>query len=154
MIFTHFCTFWRHQIHQSTKIRTSKNAKMAEFQLPEYLKLISRNFWVIEKSWNFHTVNEIWMTEKSWHFHNVQLFLYNFKWDQFRPIKSLAPLEHIRSLLDPSLTHLDSHGFLQTPLDLFRPLETHLRPLLDLRSLFRPLLDSFRPLYAPLRLLL
>ena len=34
----------------------SKHAKMAVFQLPEFLKLISRKIWAIEKSWNFHTV--------------------------------------------------------------------------------------------------
>ena len=31
-------------------------AKMAVFELLESTKLISRKIWVIEKSWNFHTV--------------------------------------------------------------------------------------------------
>ena len=56
-----FCPFCRPKIYQNTKFRASENAKMAVFQLPETLKLISRNVWVIETFWILHTVFTCWV---------------------------------------------------------------------------------------------
>ena len=55
--FYNFCTFWRLIFTQSTKFAAPKMAKMAVFTLLESEKLISHKIWVIEKSWNFHTVS-------------------------------------------------------------------------------------------------
>ena len=56
MICMNFCTFWKVKLTKLTKIRSPKFAKKAVFALQESSKLISRKIWVIEKSWNFHTV--------------------------------------------------------------------------------------------------
>ena len=50
------CTFWRLKFPKSTKFRAPKNEKIAVLELVDYPKLISRNNWVTEKSYNFHTV--------------------------------------------------------------------------------------------------
>ena len=42
--------------HEKLKFKASKFVKMADFALLESPILISRKIWVIEKSWNFHTV--------------------------------------------------------------------------------------------------
>ena len=41
---------------QKSKFKASKCVEMADFALQESSKLISRKIWVIQKSWNFHTV--------------------------------------------------------------------------------------------------
>ena len=51
----HFCTFWR---LKSTKLTQSRAPKMANLELLDSPKLISRKIWVAERSCNFHTV--IW----------------------------------------------------------------------------------------------
>ena len=44
------------KFHQVSKFRVSKNVKMAVFESVDSLKLILRKIWVVEKSWNSHTV--------------------------------------------------------------------------------------------------
>ena len=51
-----FCTFWRLKFTKWAKFTAPKMAKTADFALPEYSKLISRQISVIQKSWNFHNV--------------------------------------------------------------------------------------------------
>ena len=51
------CTFWRLKFTNLTKFRPLKKAKTAVLEFRNYLELISRKIWVIEISWNFHTVN-------------------------------------------------------------------------------------------------
>ena len=55
-------TFGQFQPSKSAKTPKSKNSEtlnvlMADFARRDYLKLISRKIWVMEKCWNFHTVN-------------------------------------------------------------------------------------------------
>ena len=56
LIFMHFCNFWRLKFTKWTKFTAPKMAKTAFFSLLESTKLISPKIWVMEKSWNFHTV--------------------------------------------------------------------------------------------------
>ena len=44
------------EIRQKLKFRASKCVKITDFALLESPKLISCKIWVIQKSWNFHTV--------------------------------------------------------------------------------------------------
>ena len=53
VISMNFCTFW---MLKSTKLTKVSVPKMAFFELLDSPKLLSRKIWVIEKSWNFHTV--------------------------------------------------------------------------------------------------
>ena len=43
---------------QQSEMRPSKFVKMTDFALQESPNLISHKIWVIEKSWNFHTVEK------------------------------------------------------------------------------------------------
>ena len=57
--FLYIFALWKAKIYQIYKIRSLRNSecgKMADFARVESPKLISRKIWVIEKSWNFHTV--------------------------------------------------------------------------------------------------
>ena len=54
--FLYFLHFLKAEIYQMNKIHSPKMAKTAVFALLEFTKLISRKIWMIQKSWNFHTV--------------------------------------------------------------------------------------------------
>ena len=51
-----FLHFLKGEIDQINKNQKPKICKKGSFSLQESSKLISRKIWVIEKSWNFHTV--------------------------------------------------------------------------------------------------
>ena len=57
LIFVNFFIFWRLKCTKRTKVTTPKMSKRDVFALQESSKLTSRKIWVIEKSWNFHTLN-------------------------------------------------------------------------------------------------
>ena len=51
-LFMNFCSFWKLKMPKLTQFRASEIAK----KLLDSSKLISRKIWVIDKTWNFHTV--------------------------------------------------------------------------------------------------
>ena len=55
MIFYEFLHFLKAENWKLAKFRAQKMAKRAVFQLVNCPKLISRNLWMTEKSWNYHT---------------------------------------------------------------------------------------------------
>ena len=68
---------------------------MADFPLLESLKLISRKIWVIEKSWNFHTVQ--------W---KVKIFPICRKKLNFSTLKNLPPLISFLTLQNSMCTSM------------------------------------------------
>ena len=56
LLIWYFSAFWKYKNSQKLKFRASKCVKKADFALLQCPKLISRKIWMIEKSWNFHTV--------------------------------------------------------------------------------------------------
>ena len=54
--FHDFLYFLKAAIYQMNKFTALKMAKLAGFAILKSSKLISRKIWVIQKSWNFHTV--------------------------------------------------------------------------------------------------
>ena len=56
MIFVDFCTLFLLKFTILTNFRASKKGKMTILELLHSPKLISWKIWVIQKSWNFHTV--------------------------------------------------------------------------------------------------
>ena len=65
LIFMNFFIFWRLKFTKSTKFRAPKMAKTAILELLNFQNLISRKIWLIEKSWNFHTVvwTNVWLVK-------------------------------------------------------------------------------------------
>ena len=86
-----FFTFWRLKINQilliwwivafkkgkndkKSKLRALKCVKMADFELLESPKLLSRKIWVIEKLWNFHIYTVLKISDTV--FYKVFMFLF------------------------------------------------------------------------------
>ena len=61
-----FCTFWRLIFTKLTKFTAPKMVKLTVFALLEFTKLISHKIWMIEKSWNFHTVMYLCVSACHW----------------------------------------------------------------------------------------
>ena len=61
--FYEFFHIWRPKFTKWTIFRAPKIAKMAVLGLLDSPKLISRKIWLIEKSWNFHTVILKWCVD-------------------------------------------------------------------------------------------
>ena len=55
-MFKNFYTFWKPIFTKLTKLRASKLAKTAVLEFQAFSSLISREIWMTEKSWNYHTV--------------------------------------------------------------------------------------------------
>ena len=66
-----FSTFWGLNCTQLTKFKAPKMAKTVVLALFHSSKLISRKIWVMEKSWNFHTV--WYLLKNQWNLREINL---------------------------------------------------------------------------------
>ena len=81
-------------------------ADLAGFALQEFLKLISRKIWMIELSWNFHTVDGpiecAWLKKgkntKKWGKSKKLIFSQIFTWNQFEWVLISRTIRLMKSL--------------------------------------------------------